>query len=66
MYIKHEILNIKKPHFYQDAVCLFSYQIFSILHFSILSAIEIVSANSKGINLKGLHSRCLSAFLLRK
>ena len=54
-----QILNIKKPHFKQDAFRLFSLKTFSIVHRSILSAIKIVSANSKGVNLKGLHSRCL-------
>ena len=55
-----QILNIKKPHFKKDAFRLFSLKTFSTVHRSILSAIKIVSANSKGINLKGLHSRCLS------
>ena len=54
-----QILNIKKPHFKQNAFRLFSLMTFSTVHRSILSAIKIVSANSKGINLKGLHSRCL-------
>ena len=56
-----QILNIKKPHFKQDAFRLFSSKTVSIVHRSILSAVKIVSANSKGINLKGLHSMCLSA-----
>ena len=44
-----QILNIKELHFTQDAFHLFS-----------LSAIKIVSGYSKGINLKGLRSRCLN------
>ena len=58
MQFKYE--TSKKPHFKQDAFRLFSLKTVSIVHRSILSAVKIVSANSKGINLKGLHSRCLS------
>ena len=55
-----QILNIKKPHFKEDGFCLFSLKTFSTVHCSVLSAIKIVSENSKGINLKRLQSRCLS------
>ena len=54
-----QILNINKPHFKPDAFRLFSLKTFSTVHCWILSAIKIVSANSKGFNLKGLNSRCL-------
>ena len=41
MYI-HQILNIKKPNFKQDAFRLFSLKTFSTVHRSILSAIKII------------------------
>ena len=55
----------KKPHFKQFfffvlTFRLFSLKTFSTMHRSVLSAIKIVSANSKGVNSKGLHSRWLS------
>ena len=55
-----QILHIKKPHFKHDAFRIFSLKFFLTVHCSILSAIKIVIANFKGINLKGLHSRCSS------
>ena len=55
-----QIINIKKPYFKQDAFRFFSLKTFSTVHRSILSAIKIITANSKGINLKGFHSRYLS------
>ena len=45
-----QILNIKKPHFKKDAFRFFSLKTFSNAHRSILSAIKIVSADSKEIN----------------
>ena len=45
-----QIINIKKPYFKQDAFRFFSLKTFSTVHRSILSAIKIVTVNSKGIN----------------
>ena len=53
-------LNIQKPHFKDDAFRVFSLKTFPTVDRRILSAIKIVSANSKAIRLKGLHSRCLT------